>query len=304
MQNVEKNQAKEVERLTAQLKASEKRGVVPYSQEWNELAIQLNGAKTALNNTKKEIIDIKYEMETAYRTGTMFDWIEQRLEVLEKKTKSFAQRITNWVNYSLKSHLFTWEYDSMTAQIEGNQKAYERYMEEANKVNLSSDWKRLVQNGEYDINFITDPHLADRIQTYQEWYDKAMACKDAITSLKYEQLDLYETMTNQPLEKASKEVSKYTDYIKRLTDVGSTLNMGESASALFGPRISRMLWSEEATDIFLRNAKLTEMYERQNKELDRQKGHYKAIADEQMKAYYAAQGNLERAKLDARFAKD
>lgn len=304
MQQIQSNQAKEVERLTAQIKAAEKRSLVPYSQEWNELVIQLNGAQSALANTKKEIIDIKYEMETAYRTGTMFDWIEQRLEVLEKKTKSFAQRITNWANSSLKGSLLTSEYSSITAQIEGNQRAYERYMEEANKVTLSNAWKQRVQNGEYDINYITDPHLADRIQTYQEWYDKAVACKDAVTNLKYEQLDLYNTIMNHPLEKAAKQVEEYNKSIGHLSSVLNVLNSGESASKFFDVQVKRSGELEEAEKIFKANYNTALMHTQQNRELEAQKKYYKQIVDQYLVAYNTAQKNLETTKAQAATDKD
>lgn len=55
-------------------------------------------------------------------------------------------------------------------EIALQQQGYDRYIQQANSVGLSSEWQKKVQNGEIDIDTITDEGLAEQIQEYQEWY--------------------------------------------------------------------------------------------------------------------------------------
>lgn len=58
------------------------------------------------------------------------------------------------------------------SEITLQQKGYERYIQQANSVGLSSEWKKKVQNGEVDIDTIQDEGLAEKIKEYKKWYIK------------------------------------------------------------------------------------------------------------------------------------
>ncbi len=65
-----------------------------------------------------------------------------------------------------------------------------------------------VQKGDYRINDIKDEKLAEKISAYQDWYDKAQDCKQAVQDLKNTQLELFEQWLNMPTEKAEKAIEK------------------------------------------------------------------------------------------------
>ena len=68
---------------------------------------------------------------------------------------------------------------------------YDRYIQQANSVSLSENYKSQVRDGAIDISTITDEELAKNIKEYQEWYEKALDCRDAVEELKESVRDLY-----------------------------------------------------------------------------------------------------------------
>ena len=75
-------------------------------------------------------------------------------------------------------------------QIDTQNKAEEKYLEKANSVKLDEKYVSQIQNGSFDIETITDEGLKKRIREYKEWYEKALACRDAVRDLKKEQAEL------------------------------------------------------------------------------------------------------------------
>ena len=73
------------------------------------------------------------------------------------------------------------------------QQAYERYMQMADSVGLSDEWASKVRNGQVSIESVADDNLADRIKEYQEWYEKALDCREAMEKLDETVKDLYKT---------------------------------------------------------------------------------------------------------------
>lgn len=75
------------------------------------------------------------------------------------------------------------EISLITQQINTQNQAYTRYMQQANSVGLSSDWMDKVKNGTIDISTITDEDLSDKIKDFQDFYEKAIEAKDAVADL-------------------------------------------------------------------------------------------------------------------------
>lgn len=76
------------------------------------------------------------------------------------------------------------------------QRAYDRYIQQANSVGLSEDYASKVRNGTIDIETITDEDLNDKISEYRQWYEAALDCKDAIDDLRESESQLYEQRFN------------------------------------------------------------------------------------------------------------
>ncbi len=67
-------------------------------------------------------------------------------------------------------------------------------------------YQKLVREGSFDIETITNEKLKNAIKSYQEWYDKMKSCRDKIEELNNTLKELYQTMAEIPIEKRDKNV--------------------------------------------------------------------------------------------------
>ena len=161
-----------------------------------------------------------------------FDWIEISIERIENAI-SDLDKIADSVYYSFstRNKKLKSEYSEVGKEIKLQQKAYTRYMKEANSVGLSSKYKKLVQKGAIDIDTITNESLRNKIQEYQEWYNKAVACKDAIDDLKLTQRELRKEMSDNI-------VSQYDGFVARIEHSQTLLENYISRMELRGMSVS------------------------------------------------------------------
>ena len=121
-----------------------------------------------------------------------FDWIEiviarieAKIEALARKATSTFKTLTARLKASLK------EIKVVQDEIDLQQKAYKRYLKQANSVKLSKDLKKKVRDGTIDITKYDDS-TREKIEEYQEWYEKALKAKDKIDELKEDLAELYQ----------------------------------------------------------------------------------------------------------------
>ncbi|MCM1220285.1 MAG: hypothetical protein NC548_37960 [Lachnospiraceae bacterium] len=132
--------------------------------------------------------------DTAEEFKEIIDWIEIAIDRIERAISTLdlkAQSIyRSWSsrNDNLKS-----EISKVSEEITLQQRAYNRYLQEADSIGLSEDWAEKVRNGKIDIEAITDEDLNDKISQYREWYEKAIDCRDAVEELTETVSELYET---------------------------------------------------------------------------------------------------------------
>ena len=119
------------------------------------------------------------------------DWIEIAIDRIERAIKRL-QTTAESTFKSFKKRLTATnsEISKVTEELSLQQKAYNRYIQEANSVGLSSSLAQKVKDGTIDINEY-DSDTAELIQEYQEWYEKALDCKDAIDELNESLSQLY-----------------------------------------------------------------------------------------------------------------
>lgn len=116
---------------------------------------------------------------------TAIDRIERAIDSLDKKSNSVYESWTNR-NIALVDQI-----SKVKEEIELQERAYDRYLQEANSVGLDEAYASKVRDGTIDIETITDEALKDKIDEYQQWYEKALDCKDAVEELKETEAELY-----------------------------------------------------------------------------------------------------------------
>lgn len=90
---------------------------------------------------------------------------------------------------------------------------------------MSEDYKRKVRNGEINIEDITDEDLYNRVQDYQNWYDKAVELQDKIQELNISLSELaqkkFDNIVTQ-FEDMESEFTSLNDIIDKLVDYAET----------------------------------------------------------------------------------
>lgn len=109
--------------------------------------------------------------ESAEEFSETLDWIEVLIDRIERALDNLDTVASSvYTNWSERNAALNEAMNVTRQEIELQQRAYDRYMQEAANTGLSADWMEKVQNGMIDIQTITDETLHDQIQNYQEWY--------------------------------------------------------------------------------------------------------------------------------------
>ena len=143
-------------------------------------------------------------------TSQTFDWIETKISRLNDALDSIKAKADNTYSLWTKRNTELANAISKTRQaIDLQSQAYTRYMQEADSVGLSDNYKRLVQNGAIDIDTISDETLKDKISEYQTWYEKAQECLKT-------QEDLNSELNELKTQKFDNIKSEYDAVINRM----------------------------------------------------------------------------------------
>lgn len=112
------------------------------------------------------------------------DLIEIMIDRLERKINELDTIASSaYKKFSKRNTTLADEFSEVTKEIELQQKAYDAYVNKANSIGLDATWANRIRNGELRIQDITDEELKKKIDEFQEWYEKALDCKDAINDL-------------------------------------------------------------------------------------------------------------------------
>lgn len=147
------------------------------------------------NNSSSSSSKTKKLSSSSYKKyiEKLFDWIEIRLEALQRVTDGWMQSATEAVGYIAKNASLDKALANITKQMNDSAKAYSQYMTQADtiakKAGLSADIVKKVQEGSIEIASY-DSKTQDKIKSYQEWYNKALDVKDAIVELREQEKEL------------------------------------------------------------------------------------------------------------------
>lgn len=120
------------------------------------------------------------------------DWIEVKIDRVERainELDTLAQSV--YKSWTSRNRNLSSEISEVVNEISIAQAGYNRYIQEANSVGLSESWAQKVRDGLIDIDTITDEDLADKIKSYEEWYNKAIELRDKIIELRETEASLY-----------------------------------------------------------------------------------------------------------------
>ena len=128
--------------------------------------------KSSSSNNSSAASDAAEEFEDT------IDWIEIAIDRLERAIDTLDLKASStYRSWSERNQNLSSEISKVTDEINLQQQGYNRYLQQANSVGLSSEWATKVQNGLVDISTITDEDLADKISEYQDWWKISRQCK-------------------------------------------------------------------------------------------------------------------------------
>lgn len=179
----------------------------------------------------------------------LHDWIERALAVAQKKTQNIIDNIKDFVGYVAQNKQVDKALQSTRKEIELNQQAYVRYMEQASevqdKLDLSDEIVQKIHEGVIDIESY-DETTKKKIAEYQEWFEKAESCQDAIEELKDQERELQ-------LQRLDNIVADYENRLDYIEDQSS--------------KIQREIEYQQAVGMEVRNSSYERLIEGEQKKI-------------------------------------
>lgn len=182
---------------------------------------------------------------TKSTTNEVFDWIEVRLNRLADKTKSFFDKVSDYVTNVTNERNLGKAITATQNEINANKKAEQKYIQKANSVNLSESWRKKVREGNFSIDEITDETLIKNIQDYQKWWEKARDSAQNIADLTEQKKDYLSQQFDSKYERQQRITDKYSTANGKINDIISYKeNKGGRVSAGDYNNLNRNLTSQ------------------------------------------------------------
>lgn len=131
--------------------------------------------KSSTKKAKKETEEFEESLDLI---EIVIDRIERAIESLDRTASSAFKSFTE------RTKALNDEMVKTGEEIVMQQRAYERYMQQAQSIGLSEEWQNKIMHGEIDIELITDENLKEQIDEFQDFYQKALDAQDAVEELK------------------------------------------------------------------------------------------------------------------------
>lgn len=160
--------------------------------------------KSAINKANKSSGSSSKDSKETKET---FNWVETAISRIQRAVTNLGKTVSaTYKSWSTRNSALSSEMSAVTQEISVQQSAYQTYMEKANSVGLSDYYKNLVQNGGMSIEDVTDDTLKEQIQTYKEYYEKALAASDAVQDLRDNLAELAKTKFDNLAKKFENEL--------------------------------------------------------------------------------------------------
>lgn len=194
----------------------------------------------------------------------LFDWIEVRLARLQDQTDGWLAQVAEAVGYVAKNAKLDNALTSVSKQIEANTKGYAKYMEAAEKIadkfDIDPELIKLIQEGEIEIAKY-DEDTQKKIKAYQEWYEKAIDCKNAIADLREQEREL-------ATQKLDNIIDHYQWQIDRLDAIANQSDLNIELKQATGRQITTEDYTDAITATFDKMGKLAVERDKLQEEFD------------------------------------
>lgn len=175
-----------------------------------------SGSKSSSSSSSSNSNSNSSANEEAEKFEETLDWIETALDRVERAISRLDKTATStYKNWTKRGTALNDQISQTRREIDLQNQAYNRYIQQANSVGLDAGYAAKVRDGTIDIETITDEDLNNKIQDYRTWYEKALDCLDAIDDLRESESKLYE----QRFENVSTKYDGYLGVIQHEKDM-------------------------------------------------------------------------------------
>lgn len=212
-----------------------------------ESAVEEFGKRSVVFNKADEFVanSSSKKNSTKSTTNEVFDWIEVRLNRLADKTKSFFDKVSDYISNVTNERNLSKAITATQNEINANKKAEQKYRQKANSVNLSESWRKKVREGNFSINELTDETLIKNIQDYQKWWEKAIDSAQNVADLTEQKKDYLLQQFDSKYERQQRITDKYSTANDKINDIISYKeNKGGKVSAGDYNNLNRNLTSQ------------------------------------------------------------
>ena len=230
--------AKQTEELIKHGKVSGTGGMSAYSRGTGKFNLGGSGS-AASSGSGNTYIDnsttnnnLNVDSDTEELKPEKFDWIEKLLSRIQRAITKLGKVATSTFKpWKERTDALGEQISKVTEEMSKQQEAYDRYMQEAESVGLSEEYKNKIKDGTIDIESITDEDLKEKIKEFEKWYDLAIQCEDAVQ-------DLDEELSNLTVQKFDNVVQQYEDKLSviehRADMLDESMNQTEDKGYIVG----------------------------------------------------------------------
>ncbi len=155
-----------------------------------------------------------------------YDWIETLISRINRQVSNLGKTVSaTYKTWSTRNNALAQELGSVNQQISAEQQAYNKYIQLANSVGLPEGYASLVRNGTIDVSTIQDDDLNDKIEKYQNYYNKALEASDAVQDLQDKLAELAKTKfdnVNSEYEAQLKQIDHSINVYDKMIDTAET----------------------------------------------------------------------------------
>lgn len=155
-----------------------------------------------------------------------YDWIETLISRINRQVTNLGKTVSaTYKTWSTRNNALAQELGTVNQQILAEQQAYNKYMQLANSVGLDEGYASLVRNGTIDVSTIQDDDLNDKIEKYQNYYNKAIEASDAVQDLQDKLAELAKTKfdnVNSEYEAQLKQIDHSINMYDKMIDTAET----------------------------------------------------------------------------------
>lgn len=155
-----------------------------------------------------------------------YDWIETLISRINRQVSNLGKTVSaTYKTWSTRNNALAQELNTVNGEISTQQAAYNKYMQLANSVGLSENYASLVRNGTLDVSTIQDDDLNNKIEKYQNYYNKALEASDAVQDLQDKLAELAKTKfdnVNSEYEAQLKQIDHSINVYDKMIDTAET----------------------------------------------------------------------------------